>query len=301
MYAEALHLAAKNCPQGRLALVADALRLQTCNASQATLASARQLQLQQPQAPRAPSTAAAAVVHVDAVRGSDSTGDGSPGAPFRSLPVAQAAARKALRAAAETAAETAAEPAAAPPSVAVEIHAGRYLLAQPLLMDARDSGSVYRAAAGEAQPVVSGAIEVPAGAFAPVAGRPGVVRARVQLPAALAAPKAANDDCALEQDTDLAGNDLQTTTASSPADCCSKCKAFKGCKFFTIEHAEGGRCWLKSSDAGRRPYSDHVSGQPGGGPPPPPPPPPPPFSFGPSPPPVNQLFVDGVRQVRERS
>jgi hypothetical protein len=310
LHAQALNLAAKICPQGDLKTVADALRLQSCENASALFSHSLQIQREErAQRSNYAITAEQTVIHVDVNKGSDDSddGDGSAAKPFRSLPVAQTAARKALAMARSRTASDA--------SVVVEIHAGRYLLMETLMFDSRDSGSVYRAAANESRPVVSGAIEVPSSKFQPVAGRPGLLSAFVQLPSSLEETKAStkaaksgadecaspSDDCALQQNTDLSGNDLHTTTASSPSDCCSKCKAFKGCKFFTIEHADGGTCWLKSSDAGRRVYADHVSGQPGGGPPPPPPPPPPPFDFGPSPPPINQLFVDGVRQVREAS
>lgn len=149
---------------------------------------------------------------------------------------------------------------------------------------------------------LSGALPV-AGAWAPYNGGPIQMIHVPDAPRANAAEVAcggAQDDCALEVGVDFSGSDIETTTASSPEDCCSKCKANSKCKFFTIEHQAGGTCWLKTSDSGRRPYNDHVSGQPGAGPPPPPPPPPPPHAWGPAPSAINSFFVNGVRQVRAR-
>ena len=185
--------------------------------------------------------------------------------------------------------------------------------AHHLLLLATMAQTTYQAYNGESV-VLSGAMPV-TGAWTPYKGGPvqmihvpGVPgRAERQSAAtesdgdpAATATSPQGDDCALEVNTDLAGHDLATTTATSPLDCCSKCKANPRCKFFTIEHAAGGRCWLKSSDAGRRQFADHVSGKPGGGPPPPPPPPLPPHKFGPAPSAINSFFVGGQRQIRAR-
>lgn len=248
--------------------------------------------------PQPVSASAGRTVYVSPT-GNDANSGTSPSTPVQSLQRAQQLAR-------------ALQPSASSP-VAVLLASGIYYLNQTLVLDNRDSFTTYAGMAG-AKPVLSSSIRIAASAFQPVPNMPGVLRADTGLPpdppmARRHQPESTPskkcgqnttqpaDDCALQTDTDFDGNDLATTTASSPVDCCNKCAAYAGCKFFTIEHAAGGTCWLKSSDAGRRPYADHVSGQPGGGPPPPPPPPPPPFSFGPSPPRVNSIFVNGQRMV----
>lgn len=200
------------------------------------------------------------------------------------------------------------QPSVASP-VTIWLTNGTYTLNATLVLDSRDSFTAY-AALPDTRPILSSGIRIPASAFQPVPGRapgllsvstglppdpPNVARSPLQAPSCSSGPE---DDCALQQDVDFDGNDLDTTTASSPQECCSKCANHTGCKYFTIEHASGGTCWLKSSDAGRRPYADHVSGQPGGGPPPPPPGP---FVFGPSPPEVNSVFVNGRRMVRRKT
>ncbi len=52
--------------------------------------------------------------------------------------------------------------------------------------------------------------------------------------------------CTLEKDIDYFDNDIGNVPAKKAAECCDKCKAFKGCKVFTWSDANGGTCWLKS-------------------------------------------------------
>jgi hypothetical protein len=117
-------------------------------------------------------------------------------------------------------------------------------------------------------------------------------------------PPPPSGPCSLEMDTDFSGHDVDThNLAPNVSACCALCSALPACNFFTYETVTLN-CWLKSSDAGRQPYADHISGRNPKAPPPPPPPPP---SPPPPPPPprkgpavVNGLFVDAVRMPRAR-
>lgn len=109
------------------------------------------------------------------------------------------------------------------------------------------------------------------------------------------------DTAAYESDVSFVGNDLCSTTAlhngrtvSVPcatgvhsADACAReCRVHTQAKarFFTFRFADGGLCWCKSSDAGRRANHGRMSGAVCYAPPPLPPPPPSPAPL-PSPPP----------------
>lgn len=106
-----------------------------------------------------------------------------------------------------------------------------------------------------------------------------------------------------ERDVSFVGNDLCSTTArlngrmvTVPAACATGVPSADACarecrvhtqataRFFTFRFADGGRCWCKSSDMGRRANPGRTSGAVCYAPPPlPPPPPSPPPSPSPSP------------------
>jgi len=81
-------------------------------------------------------------------------------------------------------------------------------------------------------------------------------------------PKALFNRPCLEEEYDYVGNDLHFLipwTASSAEECQDHCSRESGCKFFTYAgHPiwnNLNNCYLKSSDAGRRPRSGRVSGR----------------------------------------
>ena len=66
-----------------------------------------------------------------------------------------------------------------------------------------------------------------------------------------------------ENNIDFKSNDVPggaVNGLSSAEDCAKQCTRNKECKFFTY-HKRRKKCWLKSSDSGRRPAGDHVSGR----------------------------------------
>jgi len=176
-------------------------------------------------------------------------------------------------------------------SCTVYILEGTYYLSKTLLLGVEDS-YVHWSAYQSAQVVLAGSQLLGPLNWQPYENGP-VMMAKVKLPDsrmdawlthARYIPK---ENCTFEENIDYDGNDILTTMASSAADCCAKCQAHSGCKFYTIEHKAGGTCWLKNSDAGRRTYKDHVSGSATSSPLRPPPK-------------VNSIFIDGRRQIRAR-
>lgn len=64
----------------------------------------------------------------------------------------------------------------------------------------------------------------------------------------------------MEQDTGYAGNDIRSVSGvASPAACCAACTGEPACRAWTLV---GTKCWLKSSDAGRKSVAGRVSGAP---------------------------------------
>jgi len=64
----------------------------------------------------------------------------------------------------------------------------------------------------------------------------------------------------IENDIDYYGNDIGYVyfyNTASVEDCCLSCRLHTGCKYFTYIAKE---CWLKSSDAGVRPFGSAISG-----------------------------------------
>jgi hypothetical protein len=274
-----------------------------------------------------------------ATTGSDNAGDGTLAKPFASLVHARDVARKL-------------SPSVAAP-VIVSVREGKYYLSETLVLDSRDSHTTFSAYTTE-RVILSGGFKLSGLEWTPYKGGP-IQMAKVTLPPSpppLPTPPpiptppptpkpAVNTTCGFEYNTDFGGNDVLTTTASSPDACCALCKvrerenahyqctfnrskscrallfrpsvspfhltllsmstallllpqSHPDCKAFTIEHKAGGNCWLKSSDKGRTPYTDHVSGRPGMAPAPGPGPSPgPPHDYGKAQPLTNSLFVDG--------
>ena len=71
--------------------------------------------------------------------------------------------------------------------------------------------------------------------------------------------------------TDFTGHDLPEGShsgVSTVTECCQLCALEPACKAYTL-WVSGKTCFLKASDAGQRPFDDHVSGYPGASPPPP--------------------------------
>eukprot|EP00937_MAST-01D_sp_MAST-1D-sp2_P001203 g1203.t1 len=70
----------------------------------------------------------------------------------------------------------------------------------------------------------------------------------------IAASTAATADtsCQVFSDTDFNGHDLHAAHASDPGTCCSVCRNTTGCLFWT-HMGDTTVCYLKTSDAGRRP------------------------------------------------
>jgi hypothetical protein len=198
-----------------------------------------------------------------ATTGSDTDGDGTLKNPFASLKRAQNSSRKL-------------SPSAASP-VTVIVRAGKYYMSETLVLDSRDSYTSFTAHAKE-HVTLSGGYKLSGLQWKSYEGGP-IQMAKITLPPTPSPPPfptpappptppptpkpAVNKTCGFELATDFAGHDVQTNlTASSPDACCALCKAHPTCKAFTT-YTHGGACWLKSSDAGRTQYADHVSGRPG--------------------------------------
>ena len=301
----ALHQAAFEHGSARVASnlgsLHDALNLGNCSSvlPAATVAANRAAILASPSRPgaaaSAPAAAGGATVFVVATDGDDAAGDGSVAKPFATLAHARDQARLA-------------KPAVV---ASIAMRGGKYFLSSTLQLDERDDGLAIGAYQGE-QAVLSGGMKLADLSWAPATGQgmgAGVYVADAKLPTKLATAATGDGDaCGLEPDTDFDGHDLKGAPvefASDPAECCGRCATTPGCKTFTIEFATGGRCFLKESSAGRRAFKGHVSGTVGVAPTPAPyptpaPTPTPPRPFGPAPPLVNSLFVNGTRAIRAR-
>ena len=105
------------------------------------------------------------------------------------------------------------------------------------------------------------------------------------------------DAAGFEHDIDYHdGQGLHHEPANDAGDCCTKCSAYPGCKFFTFTpdaSTPNGMCWYKPDHNGRRGIKGAVSG--GIMPEPPPPPPRPPSP--PPPPTVKWAVRKDVRNV----
>ena len=63
-----------------------------------------------------------------------------------------------------------------------------------------------------------------------------------------------------EDNVGMPGNDIEGNgDIKTKEDCCTSCKNKEGCTFFTY-NKDQERCWLKSSDAGRKAAENRVSG-----------------------------------------
>ena len=63
-----------------------------------------------------------------------------------------------------------------------------------------------------------------------------------------------------EDNVGMPGNDIEgNSDIKTKEDCCTSCKNKEGCTFFTY-NKDQERCWLKSSDAGRKAAENRVSG-----------------------------------------
>ena len=68
------------------------------------------------------------------------------------------------------------------------------------------------------------------------------------------------DGAGFEEGVDYYGNDAgNVTNVTSAADCCAACTADAGCSFWTLA-TDDHVCFKKTSDAGRNPVTDRVSG-----------------------------------------
>merc|ERR1719265_2110493 len=66
----------------------------------------------------------------------------------------------------------------------------------------------------------------------------------------------------MEQNTDYKGNDLNPRSplpTGSPDGCCAACQNTTGCSVWTYDTVQDF-CYLKTSSAGRRTYTDRISG-----------------------------------------
>eukprot|EP01047_Picozoa_sp_COSAG01_P026977 COSAG01_NODE_1760_length_9301_cov_8.687242_6_plen_326_part_00 len=116
-------------------------------------------------------------------------------------------------------------------------------------------------------------------------------------PSALTAATQSSSTCKVFNNTDFNGHDLRGAHGvEGPGACCGLCQSTAGCGFWTFMPS-GSVCYMKTSDAGRRPspagHGTYTSGckdmgcapAPPAPPSPPSPPPPPPFVPGGPPPP----------------
>lgn len=277
----------------------DALNLGSCGAHLSGKQRAHHARILADSPPRprgvAPWRASPPVVEVYVAVDGDDSAPGTLSQPVASFAAAQQLVRASRNGSPQT------QPAS------VFVRGGRYYFNETLTLDATDSYTSWSAYQGE-NVVLSGGRLLRNLSWTPTTDNPAVFATPVDVSAAGASCGGRHARNAVVprtgacgwtvNGTDYNGNDVQSTTASSAADCCAKCEALSACKFYTFrqDSATGGACWLKRSDAGSRPYAGHISGSPYG----PPPPPPPAHDFGPPPERFNGLFVDGVRQVRAR-
>jgi hypothetical protein len=56
--------------------------------------------------------------------------------------------------------------------------------------------------------------------------------------------------CGLEFGVDYVGNDIGSTPASKPGDCCDLCSQKEGCRAFSWSDQQGGTCWFKNRKDG---------------------------------------------------